>query len=321
MIEQQGSLATPRLDLAVAMEEYLVDQGKFIALDLFPTFETQKKTATVSVITRESMTVDEAQERAPGTDYARGTTGAKDITFNCTEKAIEHPVDDVQREVYANSFSADMVASKAGVNKVLIKQERSIAAKVFNEATFTAGNNTFTDVSATPWATAASDIKGHVDAAKDAVRLNCGIEPDTMTIGPVLFRYIKNNTALIDSVKYTARVTDAELVNALADYFGLRRVLVGKASYNSANPGQAFSGSDIWQPTHALLSVSPELAADDLSEATLGRTFLWTEDSPENVTIETYREEQKRSTIYRVRQHTDEFLVDAFFGHLLKVAA
>ena len=51
----------------------------------------------------------------------------------------------------------------------------------------------------------------------------------------------------------------------------------------------------------------------------VGRTVLWTGDSPDNQTVEQYREEALRSDIFRVRHNTDEVIVDPYFGHLLKV--
>ena len=49
----------------------------------------------------------------------------------------------------------------------------------------------------------------------------------------------------------------------------------------------------------------------------LGRTFLWANDSPANLMVEQYREEQTRSTIYRSRQHVDEAFVFSGAGYLL----
>jgi hypothetical protein len=55
----------------------------------------------------------------------------------------------------------------------------------------------------------------------------------------------------------------------------------------------------------------------DLREPCIGRTFLWTADSPQNIVTESYREEQTRSDIYRVRQYTDEAFVFTGAGYLL----
>ena len=57
----------------------------------------------------------------------------------------------------------------------------------------------------------------------------------------------------------------------------------------------------------------------DFSQPAIGRTFLWVADCPENVMVESYRDEPVRSDVIRSRQFTDEILIDAYFGHLLKV--
>jgi hypothetical protein len=37
------------------------------------------------------------------------------------------------------------------------------------------------------------------------------------------------------------------------------------------------------------------------------------------VTVEQYRDEEARADIFRVRQNTDELIIDPYFGHLMKV--
>lgn len=48
-----------------------------------------------------------------------------------------------------------------------------------------------------------------------------------------------------------------------------------------------------------------------LWEPVYGRTFLWFQDSPQSVVVESYREENKRSTIIRARQHVGEAVIFA----------
>jgi hypothetical protein len=106
----------------------------------------------------------------------------------------------------------------------------------------------------------------------------------------------------------------------LADLFGLKYVLEGKAVRNSAKEGKAFVSADIWSDDYAMVGLVVE-NGQDLAQPGLGRTFLWVPDSPENATVEQYRDEGIRSDIFRVRQHVDEMILDEFFGHLLKVDA
>ena len=49
--------------------------------------------------------------------------------------------------------------------------------------------------------------------------------------------------------------------------------------------------------------------------------MLFRSDSPENATVEQYRDDAARSDIFRVRQHVDELIIDPYFAHLMKVDA
>jgi hypothetical protein len=131
---------------------------------------------------------------------------------------------------------------------------------------------------------------------------------------------LKALTVVKDAIKYTSRLTDEELTNAIADLFGVKKVLVGNGIYNSAKRGKTFVSADIWSDNYVMVAVVGNDGVD-LSEPAIGRTILWEEDSPENAVVESYREEQTRSDIFRVRQYTAEKLIDPYFGHLLKVDA
>jgi recombination protein RecA len=50
----------------------------------------------------------------------------------------------------------------------------------------------------------------------------------------------------------------------------------------------------------------------DILQPSIGRTFIWTADSPANAIVEEYREEQTRSDIYRVRHHVAETLLNSY---------
>ena len=105
----------------------------------------------------------------------------------------------------------------------------------------------------------------------------------------------------------------------MADILGVKRIVVGRAIYNTAKEGKAFQGADIWSDDFAMVAVIGE--GQRLSDPTVGRTFLWTADSPENATVEQYRDDAARSDIFRVRQHVDEIIIDPYFAHLMKVDA
>jgi hypothetical protein len=311
-----AGFAVPRLDLGVAMWDYLIGSQTFIGTKVLPIFKSAVKSANFSRITRDSILRSRNVKRAPRSAYSRDTYDAKDQLFNCQERGHEQPLDDGERRLYQNSFNAEMAASKIAGQIVLQEQEKDISGSLFNTATFTGA--TFNDVSANPWATAATDIIGQVDAAKDAVRQNSGMTANALVISKSNVKNLKKNTNIKAAVQYVARTTEAEILNAVADLFGLKYILIGDMIKNTANEGQAFAGADIWSSTYALVARIAE--TDDLTEPCLGRTFLWETDSPDAATVEEYREEQTRSWVYRVRHHADEVVFDTNYAQLLKIA-
>lgn len=316
-VDYVGSHAKPRLDLGVPVMEFIDQQNDFIGTRVFPIFPTQKKAATFSAITRESITRQADTKRAPRGKYNRDGFGAKDVSFSCEENGLEGPLGDDERELYKTDFDAELITTQITSRRLILAQEIRIAALAFNTTTFT-GAPLFKDNSAAPWTTAGSDVIGHVKTAREQVRQNCGLEANSLVMSKSNLNALLLNTGIKAAIQYVARLTEQEIMNALADILGVRKIYVGSAVYNTAKEGKAFTGADVWSPTYALVAFIPD-NGQDLSQPSVGRTMLWTADSPENVTVEQYRDEEARADIFRVRQNTDELVIDPYFGHLMKV--
>lgn len=310
---------TARPDLKAAVLEHQGQEGDFIGTKIFPVFDTEKQSGTFPLVTRESIMRLSDTKRAPRSKYNRDGFEVSEGSFKCEENGHEQPLDDGERELYKDQFEADLVATMIGRNRVLMNQELRIKALVQNTATFT-GSDLFTDVSSSaPWATAGSDVLLTVRTYKKKVKANCGLNPNALIISENVRELLKGNTGIKDAIKYVKELTDEELNSALARLFGFKYVIVGGASYNSAKEGQTFVGSGIWLDTYATIAVIAENPRD-LSQPGLGRTFNWVSDAADNVIVEQYREEKIRSDVFRVRQYTDEVLVDPYFAHMLKIA-
>lgn len=318
-VEYQGQRATPRMDLGVAMMEYIEQAAEFIGTGVLPIFRTQKQKSIFPAITRESITRDADTKRASRGNYNRDGFGAKDKSYNCQEHGLEGALDDSERTMYSSDFDAELVTTRITTRRVLQAQEKRIADAAFDTDVFT-GDALYTDISAAPWDSADTDAIAQVREAKQKVRANCGILANALVCSTTNIERLKALTVVKDAIKYVARLTDAELRNALADLFGLKYILEGKAIRNTAKEGKPFASADIWSDDYALVALVVE-NGQDLSQPGIGRTFLWVSDSPENATVEQYRAEEIRSDIFRVRQHVDEIIIDPYFGHLLKVDA
>ncbi len=319
MPQVSGTYATPRMDLGVALWEYMLDSNQFIGTQILPIFKTMLKSANFSKITRESILRSRNVKRAPRAAYSRDEVATKDQLFNCEERGHEQPVDDVERALYARDFDADMAASRMASQVVLQEQEKDIADMVFDTDVWT-GASLYTDHSGdAPWATVGTDIVGQVDTAKEAVRTNSGMKANALIIAQSTIKSFKANTAIKDAIKYVAIPTEEQIIAALKGLFGLKYIFVGDGVKNTADENKAFVGADIWSPKYA--SVARVIESDNLDEAGLGRTMLWSADSPDNSTVEEYREEQTRSTVFRARHHADEVIFDPLFAQLIKIKA
>jgi len=319
MAIQQSTYAVPRADLAEAFWEYDERETQFIASLVLPRLDVAEKAATMSVITRESMLKMENADRGPGGSYNRVDTYAEDKAYSCEEYGLEAPLEDGKRRLYQSDFDAEEVTVRQAWLKLLLAWEQRVDTLVFATGTWT-GAALYTDVSAAPWDAAASDAIAHVIAAREKVRTNTGLKPNALILGAATLANLLGNTGIKNRFPGATLVTLAMLEQAMGPIFGLERLIVGEAVYDSAKEGQDFSGADVWADDYAMVARVAK-PGDPMNTPCIGRSMLWVTDSPEEIVVEEYREEQTRSDIFRVRHHMVSQIFDAYFGHLLKVDA
>jgi len=299
-----------RPDLGQAVMEYVEGPTMgFIGLELMPIFTSPKKSATYAVIPKEALLSVPDTARTPRGRYNRGDFEYERGKFLTSENGWEEPVDDSERELFDQEAPgmADFVATRRAWNHILRAQEKRIADKVFNSSNFTA--HTITE----EWDDATNAVPiTDVNTGKAAFRLQCGMLPDALVIAWATYQNLKNCDQIVSRLKYTFPGIDINRMTSdqLAAVFDVPRVLVGGSVYNSAGRGLDASISDIWSSEYAaLVKIS---SGPDLTQPGLGRTFLWTEDSPSNPIVEQYRDEGVRSDIFRVRHNTDEAFMQSF---------
>ncbi len=306
-----------RGDLGAIAYEYLLEasQRGFIGLQILPIFPVPKQSADYPIIPIEALLKLPDTKRAPRGTYGRSDYEFETGTYSCEEHGWEEPVDDVERALYATYFEAETVATMRAVDILLRSQEKRIADMVFNT-----GNITATADVAIAWNTAATAVpRANVTTAKAAMRAASGLEPNVAVMSKKVFDNVMLTAEIRDALKYTNPIeigSEDFQKSLLAKYFGVDRILVGNAIRDSGKKGQSYTIADIWDDEYVgLFKISG--GGPDLRDPCLGRTFLWTADSPNNIMTESYREEQRRSDIYRVRNNVDEAFVFVGAGYLL----
>jgi hypothetical protein len=315
---QKSTHATPRMDLGVAFHEYSPTRARFIADDILPVFPTAKEAATLSVVKRKTLTIPETKH-ADGATYNRIALYMDDLSYACIDHGLEGQLTDRQREKFRDDFDAEVEKVNAIKIKMMLAREKRIKDLIFNTTTWT-GAALYTDNSASPWDTATTDIITQVNAAKELVRQGTGVVPDSLIIGEAAMQNLLKNDDVIGRFPGATLITEAMIRANLAAIFGLQKLLVGQAVYNSADEGQDFSASEIWPDDYAMVAALGA-AGMPMTEPQLGRTILWERYISQLRYVEQYREEQTKSDIFRVEESIDEKIFDSAFGHLMKIDA
>lgn len=311
--------ATPRLAMAEAFNEYLYDPSRFIGALALALYRSPVKAASFSTIPIESLLKRADAKRATGGAYNRIQLVAEDGSFACEEKGLEMPLFDDDVRLYASDLDARLATLQHIASKLLTELEIVTAALLFNTSTWT-GATLYTDHSAAPWDNIATDILGQCLAANEKVRALRGVNPDTLIIGAAQVPNICKNTGIKAMFPGVAMLTLPMIGSSLAAVLGYSRILVGKGVYDSTDENVAPTITDIWSDDYAMVAVTAPEGAP-LTTPCVGRTVLWTPDSPDLLTTDLYREEQTRADVYRGRHSVQAKVLDANFAHLMKIDA
>ncbi len=311
-----GTHAIGREDLGEAIREYDGSGEGFIATQLLPIRKVKKESSTVSVLTRENLKRADVNH-ANGAHFNRVDLLKEDLTYTCLDRALEGVLTDRDRANFDTDFDAEAETVINIQNKVLIEEEVRTKDLLFNTTTWT-GADLYTDNSSAPWDAIGTGIINQVDLAVEKVRSGTGMMPDSMVIGPVTMLNIRKNTEILARFPGATAITQKMIMDELAAIFGLHNLFVGGKVFDGAAEGQAFSGSDIWGDDYAMVF---KRNTGPVASGGLGRTMLWTEICPENLTVKQYREEQTDGDVFRVRQFNVEKIFDEFFAHLMKIDA
>lgn len=314
---QKTGTEIARPDLGMIAFETIMEAEKsgFIANELMPIREVQNKKGSYPKMEIENMFKPPGSlKRAPRGKYKRDDWEFDRGTYECADEGFEAPLDDEEREMYKNDFDAEVIASNRATFKLLLGDEIIVADMLLNTT-----NITTNQAAAAAWSTAASATpRVDVMALKKKMRNNRGILPNAMAIAKSLFDELFLTSEIKDAFKYTNPIEiggfEAQK-RIMAQYFGLDKIQVGNAIKDTAKPGKTASLTDVWDST--LCGLFRVAISEDMQEPAIGRTMLWTGDSPQSLIAEEYRENESRCWIHRSRHNTDKVFVFTGAGGLI----
>jgi hypothetical protein len=289
-----------RPDLGTMIMEY--NEGpilNYIGLQCMPIFRTAKQAGSYPVIPKEALLKLGTYNRDDW-EYERGT-------FSTAERGKEELLDDSERELFDQEApgAADFVAAERAYQDIMRGQEKRIADMVFNTTNFSNTGAVTTEWDTAATATPIDDVN---DANYNLVQ-QCGMAGTALIISWKVWLQLRECDQIVDRLKYTFPGIDINTMSTaqMAAAFGVPQVLVGGSVYDSTGKGIDTTIADIWDDEYAMLAVIS--GGMDLRQPSIGRTFLWTEDSPQNPIVEQYRDDERRSDVFRVRHHVSEALL------------
>lgn len=239
-------------------------------------------------------------------------------TYTCAEHSIADLVSDRERNNSEAPLSPDFDTSENLTNILMLNRERRVANLLTSAGTFATSGNTVTLSSTQQWNDAAFNsasktdaIEVRIDTAKEAVRSAIGREPNVIIIPAAVAKVIKRDAAVRELIKYT---DGSLLVNGdLPATLWNMRVLIPGSVYDSAEEGQAFSGTDVWGKHVLLAYISPN--ARTPRTMTLSLTF---QAQPRSVSK--WRVDNRKADAVEVSEIIVEKVVCEYCGYLIKDA-
>lgn len=312
MVAPSTALATYRPDIAGSFVEFDLDADRlgFIGTRCAPVIEVDSPAESPGKIPLEAILKGGGDDRAPGGLYAQGYGGTfTKWSYACTEHGVEEPIDDRQKRMYSRYFDAEMWAAKRARDRVLRNLEMRIAAL------FATNAGTYNNAAGTAWSTwATASPIANVETAVETLAARVGIEPNAIALTRKAFRQLRNCAQVIDRITASGAGTPAKSTDVtaqmIAQVLDLKYVFIAGGWKNTANEKQDASLSRIWDSTKAHVFVVAETG--DIQEPCFARTIHWGEDGS-NIggTMETYRDEPRRSDKVRCRMDVDEVVMYA----------
>jgi hypothetical protein len=237
-------------------------------------------------------------------------------TYYADGHALRQPVADRERENADSGLDLDVEATENVQNRIYLNREKRIADKLTTLTTYDAalrttlvGNDQFSDYTN-------SDPITKIDAAKRLVHKAIGLMPTDMFMGVEVFDKLKWHSKLIEYYKYSQK--GVLTIDMLKELFGVKRIHVGNALYNTATKNQTRVNGYIWGKDLGLLYV-PDRPAQ--KTPAFGYSFVWATSKGQNGhVVYRYREESRHSDIVEVENYVDEKTTVQKAGYLFKAA-
>lgn len=309
--------ATPRSDIAALVMQANADFNKMFIGDLILPVKGEDVKRGIYMkakLANAELMNGDAKPRANGAAYDRINRAYDVDQYDAIEYGLEAVIDDAYESEVERFMNLEATEAMLLERSLRISYEVRVAAAVMNTSTFTA---TAAAVAYTEANLATINLPADVAAAKLRL-LKKGIVPNAIIMSANVFNRIQRSTLMQNQIFGVVPKSAGQFTlpgeDDVARALGVDKLYVAKAAKNGNAKGQTFSGSFIFPDTHVNVC---QVMGGEYQSGGIGRSILWSKDTTGLFTPETYRSDERRSNIIRVRQHVAEKIVDETAGELI----
>ena len=286
---------------------YQQADDRFVASRVFPAVPVEKDSGTYFIFTKKYWFLDGLEERAPGASFARTGFGVESSTYKTLQWAVEEPLADETRANSQIPMDLEQAALRHIAQQSLIRKERAFAADFMATSVWGTDNTAATD-----WDDfSAGDPVTDNLTARRTISNNTGQEANTIVCGSIVDQALVNHPDILDRMKYVQAATMSNVRAVLANVLGFTNYFVSRASYNSANSGQAFVGAAIVDDDALVCFVDPSAG---IFSATAGKNFIWQPGGGLGSVL-SYRDPSVKSDVLQHQEQWDQVATATDLGY------
>ena len=258
-------------DMSVA---YMQDNSVFVADKIFPIVPVKKQSDLYFIYSMADMLRNEAAVREYGAESKGGGYSVSNESYYCKIYAFHKDVYPTDRANSDSPLQPDIDATEFVSNKLLIKREIDFQSTFFATGIWGTEYTGAAAASSTErvyWSSSGSTPIEDIGNAQLVVQAATAKKPNTLLIGPYVFRALRDNSEIRDLIRYTQGAA-TPTPSLLAQIFDVDRVLVGAAVQNESARG-ATESLDFILGKHALLCYTEPNPG--LRKASAGYIFTW----------------------------------------------
>ncbi len=295
---------------------YVQSVSNFIASLVFPVVGVDKQSNKYRIWTKGDWFRDEAKLRPPATEAAASGYTMSTAAYMADVWALAKMVADQDRVNADADVNLDQGAVQFVIQRLLLRREVQWVADFFGSGKW--GTDKAVAAKWDDYAT--SDPIADIEEGKAVMLEATGFEPNSLTVGYQVWRYLKNHPDIIDRLGIGGSSRDTRVVTreAVAAIFEIEKVHVAKAVKATSAEGDAVVMA-LTHGKHALLSYAPPSPSTDVPSA--GYTFAWTGlnggsvEGAVGLSVSRYREDTKKADKIEAEMAWDNKITGADLGY------